>query len=209
MALSPGGSRLLTVTMGCVALWSVPEEQQTGFRLLENQRIDAPASAFWLTDSTILLQVPGGLERLTIDASGKPGVSERLPKVPGSTVLNVQPDGAWLMKVKDEDGKESCELWPAGNATAARPAAMPEEAAKEAYASHQASGQSARLTNGDVIEVRRTQGKEMRLTPPLNPGVRAVQFSTDGRCLFVLTRQHRVFSWDLAGLSAALDGLGL
>jgi len=209
MALSPGGSRLLTVTMGCVAVWSVAEERQTGFRLLENQRIDAPASAFWLTDSTILLQVPGGLERLTIDASGKPGASERLPKVPGSTVLCILPDGGWLVKVKDEDGKESCELWPGGDSAGARPATTPAEGDKEVSARHRNSGHKAALTNGGVIEVQGAQGPEVRLTPPLSPGVRALQFSPDGSRLFALTRQHRVISWNLPELSMALDRLGL
>jgi WD40 repeat protein len=208
MALSPGGARLLTVSMGCVAVWSVPEERQTGFRLLENQRIDAPASAFWLTNSTILLQVPGGLERLTVDASGMPGASERLPRVPGSTVLNVQPDGGWLVKLKDEDGKESCELWPDGNAAAAQPAPLQTALPPTITAIH-ADGQQASLTNGDIIEWRRPSGPEMRLTAPLNPGVRALQFSPDGRRLFVLTRQHRMFSWDFDKLSAALDARGL
>lgn len=209
MALSPDGSRLLTVTMGCVAVWSVPEQRQTGFRLLENQRIDAPASAFWLTDNTVLLQVPGGLERLKIDASGKPGASERLPKVPGTTVLKVQPDGGWVVKVKDEDGNESCETWPAGDAAAARPVSMPEKDSGIITAMHPVNGQKAALTSGDIIEVRLANGTEMHLTLPLNPSVRALQFSSDGQRLLMLTRQHRLFSWDLVGLSAALDGFGL
>jgi len=112
------------------------------------------------------------------------------------------------MKVKDEDGKESCELWPDGNAAAAQPAALPTAPPATVTAIH-ADGQQASLTNGDVIEWRRPNGPEMRLTAPLNPGVRALQFSPDGRRLFVLTRQHRMFSWDFDELTAALDERGL
>jgi hypothetical protein len=43
----------------------------------------------------------------------------------------------------------------------------------------------------------------------MQPGVRALQFSPDGRRVFALTRQHRVISWNLDELSAALDELGL
>ncbi len=210
MELSPDGTRLLTVATGCVGIWSVAEERQTGYHLLENQRIDAQASAWWLNDAEILVQVPGGLERMTIDSVGKSGESLRVPKVPGSTVLDVRPDGGWIVSVKDEEGNTSCELWPGGQADEARPVARPPELAKAITAADPAGRQSATLADDEhTIVVRRPDGSVLRLIPPLDPGVRALRFSRDGRRLLAQTRLHRVLSWDLAGLSAALDANGL
>ena len=209
MALSPNGSHLLTVATGCIAVWSVAEQRQTGYHLLENQRIDVRASAWWLNDAEILIQVPGGLERMTIDPKGKPGASLRVPKVPGSTVLDVRPDGGWIVSMQDEDGKTACELWPGGNSEEAHPVEPPPDPEMTITATHPASGQSATLAGDDTIVVRRADGSVLRLIPPLDPGVRALRFSHDGKRLLVLTRVHRVFSWDLTFLAAELDANGL
>lgn len=209
MALSPDGRHLLTVATGCIAVWSVEEQRQTGYHLLENQRIDVRASAWWLNDAEILIQVPGGLERMTIDSFGKPGASLRVPKVPGSTILDVRPDGGWIVSMEDEDGNTSCELWPGGNSEKAHPVGTPPDPEITITATHPASGQSATLAGDDTIVVRRADGSELRLIPPLDPGVRALGFSNDGRRLLVLTRLHRVLSWNLTSLAAELDANGL
>ena len=205
MAISPNGSRLLTVATGCIGIWSVVDQRQTGYHLLENQRIDARANAWWLNDTEILIQVPGGLERLAIDPAGKPGEPVRVPKVPGTTVLDVRPDGGWIVAVEDE-GTKSYELWPGGNSRAARPFNAPHEPGNAITTNH--AGQSAALTNKVVI-VRLRDGSTLRLIPPLDPGVRALRFSDDGRSLVILTRLHQALSWDLAGLVAALEANGL
>lgn len=209
MALSPDGTHLLTVATGCIAVWSVADQCQTRYHLLENQRIDVRASAWWLSDAEILIQVPGGLERMTIDSAGKPGATVRVPKVPGSTVLDVRPDGGWIVSMQDEDGQTAHELWPGGNSEQAHPVGSPPDLEMAITATHPASGQSATLAEGDTTVVRRADGSVMRLIPPLDPGVRALRFSNDGRCLLVLTRLHRVFSWDLTVLAAELDANGL
>ncbi len=209
MAPSPDGTRLLTVATGCIGVWSVADQRQTGYHLLENQRIDDRAAAWWLSDAEILIQVPGGLERMTIDAAGKPGEPLRVPKVPGSTVLDVRSDGGWIVSVKDEEGNTSCELWPGGNSDQARPIEKPPELPQSIATDDPASGQTATLSNDDTVVIRRRDGSTLRLTVPLNPGARALWFSRDGRRLLVLTRLHRVFSWDLVGLSSALDANGL
>ncbi len=209
MVLSPGGSHLLTVATDCIGIWSVAGARQTGYHLLENQRIDVRASAWWLNDAEILIQIPGGLERMTIDSEGKPGGFLRVSKVPGSTVLDVRTDGSWIVSMEDEDGTTSCELWPGGNAKNARQIEMPPEPQPEITASHPPSGLSAMLSNGDTVVIRQRDGSERRLTPPRDPGVRALRCSQDGRRLLVLTRMHRVFSWDLDELADALEASGL
>ena len=206
MAFSPGASHLLTVSNGGVAVWSVAEERQTGFHLLENQRIDVRSAAWWLGEHEILLQVPGGLERLAIDESGKPGKTVRVPRIPGSTVLDVVPDG-WLVSVTDDEGGKSCEMWPGGDPEQARPAEFADESAVVGAAGP--DGVRAVLGSDGVIEVTRVDGNRMRLVLPHDPGVRAMAFSRDGGRLLVLTRLHRVCTSDLAELSKTLDGMGL
>lgn len=206
LAFSPEGSRLLSVSNGGVALWSVVDERQTGFHLLENQRIDARSAAWWLGEREVLLQVPGGLERLAVDDAGKPGRTVRVPRVPGSTVLDVVP-GGWRVAVADEDGGKSCELWPGGDPDRARPTEFPVEST--AVTATGPAGVSARLEGDGVIEVSGGNSGRMRLVLPRDAGVRAMAFSRGGDRLIVLTRLHRVFTWDLATLSATLDDLGL
>ncbi|MES2475550.1 MAG: WD40 repeat domain-containing serine/threonine protein kinase [Verrucomicrobiota bacterium] len=208
MSLSPNGKQLLTLTANCIAIWSTAESRQTDHHLLENQRIDAKASAWWLNDREILLQVPGGLERLAVDENGKIAAPTRLPRVPGSTVLDVLSNGDWIVSVMDEDGNDSRELWPTGNFEEARPLKKA-AALKSPVVSAAADGRSATLIHEDEIEVRNSDGKRLRLVPPLNPGVRGLAFSADGERLLILTRNHRVFSWNLGELAAALDAQGL
>lgn len=207
MAFSPDGSRLLTVSSGCIAVWSVKDKRQCGYHLLESQRIDVRASAWWLNEQEILLQVPGGLERLAVDESGNPGKTVRVPRVPGSTVLDVLANGDWRVVVTDEEGGKACELWPGGDPDRAQPATPPAEAAFRISAA--SGGLSAALVESGVIELRAADGQRRQLSLPLDPGVKALAFSRDGNQLIVLTRLHRVFSWDLAKFSAALDELGL
>ena len=209
MEISPDGTRLLTISTGCLAVWSVTDQRQTGCHLLENQRIDVRAAAWWLDDHEILLQVPGGLEKLPVNANGTTRTAIRLPKVPGSRVLGVRPDGGWIVSVSDDEGNQSCELWPGGNPDQAQRGIAPPEPAGPITTSHPASGAAADWTDAGVIVVRKADGWTLRLIPPLNPGGRALRFTRDGKELLLLTRTHRVFSTNLEILSRALDDLGL
>ncbi len=206
MSFSPDGKHLLTVSNGCLAVWSVADRRQTGHHLLENQRIDVQSAAWWLGDREVLIQVPGGLERLSIGRDGKPGATKRLPRVPGSSVLDVLPDGGWRVSVIDEEGEKSCELWPGGDPEKAQPAEPP--AARSPKVTATAGELTATLDDLGAIELVGADGKRMRLILPLDPGVRALGFSRDGRQLIALTRLHRVFAWDLEKLAVRLDDLG-
>jgi hypothetical protein len=109
--------------------------------------------------------------------------------------------------VADEDGGKSCELWPGGDPDRARPTEFPVEST--AVTATGPAGVSARLEGDGVIEVSGGNSGRMRLVLPRDAGVRAMAFSRGGDRLIVLTRLHRVFTWDLATLSATLDDLGL
>ena len=208
MKASPDGKRLLTLSSGCLAVWAVEERRQTGHFLLETQRIDVRPSAWWLDSQTLLVQVPGGLEKLSIDAQGKPGSSTRVPRVPGSSVLDVRPDG-WVVSVSDEDGNQFQELWPDGDPDQAKPIEATVAKEPPIGARHESSGLTVSLNDGDVIELRYPDGRTMKLTPPMNPGVKALWFSPDAETLVMLTRTHRVFSWDLDELDTVLKADGL
>jgi WD40 repeat protein len=207
MSFSPDGKHLLTVSNGCLAVWSVADRRQTGHHLLENQRIDVQSAAWWLGDREVLIQVPGGLELLSIGPDGKPGATKRVPRVPGSSVLDVLPDGGWRVSVIDEEGEKSCELWTGGDPEKAQPAEPP--AARSPKVTATAGELTATLDDLGAIELVRVDGRRMRLILPLDPGVRALAFSRDGRQLIALTSLHRIFAWDLEKLAVRLDELGL
>lgn len=207
LSLSPGGKHVLTVAGNCIAVWSVTESRQSDYHLLENQRIDAKTSAWWLNDRQVLLQVPGGLERIEIAENGKISIPTRLPKVPGSSVLDVLKNGDWIVSVLGEDGNPYCEVWVEGNSEKSKPMPQPVEE-RSIMAEHETKGQSAILAKENEIELLTREGLRMRLMLPLNPGVRRLAFSPDGNQLLILTRQHRMFSWDLRELTANLDARG-
>lgn len=210
LALSPDGSRLLTATTAGVRIWSVAAQCEIGFHPAENQRIDAPTAAFWLGNAEILVQVPGGLERVHLDADGRPQVPQPVKRPPGSAVAAIQPDGGWIVRLADPDaGEESWERWPGGDSAQATPwpdvPARPEPLV--ASAAHARA--SARLLPGDVLSVSAAgadQADEIIL--PESLGVRGLAFDQDGIRVILVSKEHRVFSWDLARLRAALRDAG-
>ena len=208
MALSPDASRLLTFSAGCVALWSMENMRQTGVILLENQRVDDRASAWWLGNQEILLQVPGGLERVALDAGGIPGAKQRVKRMPGASVRDVRPDGTWVVRVPDEEGHFVHETWPSGDADSAFLLDNAPEPTDATTARHQASGRTARWEDGR-IHVTGPAGRSQILTLPDHGGIAALVFSADGQRILGVTRTHRVFFWDLPALAAALSRAGL
>ena len=189
-------------------IWSVAEQRQTGFLATENQRIDAPTSAWWLGDRAdeILVQVPGGLERVRIDPKGQPEPPNRVPRQPGMTVLDVTADGTWLVASIDPDAPP-CEAWPGGNPDGAHPVPLPVKDRTVTRSPDQR--QRASLLEHDVIKyASASEDASRRLTPPERIGVHATIFSLDGNSLFVLGREHRIFTWDLGVLQAELRRMG-
>jgi hypothetical protein len=208
MALSPDATRLLTISAGCVAVWSMENMRQTGVILLENQRVDDRASAWWLGNQEILLQVPGGLERVTLDADGIPGAKQRVKRMPGASVRDVRADGTWVVRVPDEDGHFVHETWPGGDADSAVLLETAPEPIDATTARHQASGRTARW-EGSRIHITDPAGRSQLLTLPDHNSIASILFSADGQRILGVTRTHRVFSWDLPALAAALSHAGL
>lgn len=197
MALSPDGTRLLTISAGCAAIWSVAEQAQTGFIPLESQRVDDRASGWWLGNEAVLLQVPGGLERVAVDYEGRPGAVEPLARVPGSVVLEVDPRGDWLVQGIDEDGNPTRERWPGGDSN--------QSVADEGATAPAASGLELR---GDRVITRDPAGRLLRLGIPNPIGIADACMTPDGSQVIALTKDHRVVSWSLETLGRTLDASG-
>jgi WD40 repeat protein len=208
LALSHDGRFLLSTATAGVRIWSVADERQTGFHAVENQRIDAPTSAWWLNGESpeILVQVKGGLERVPIDSNGRPGQARRVPRQPGTTIIDVTDDGTWLVTSIDPEAPP-CEAWSGGDPDTARPVPLP--AKHENVVQSRDGSRRARHLDDDVIEYSSTSHTaSWRLTPPERLGVRACVFSPDGERLFVLGREHRVFTWELGTLREELARRG-
>lgn len=197
-ALSPDGTQLLTTTTSGVHFWSCPAGMQTGFHAVENQRIDAPTAAWWLDDRTVLMQVPGGLEKVKLD-HGVPGSAESVPRTPGAQIVSIESSGAWLVRISDPDAGDSYESWPGGDFTKATTVSRPALRRSEAGSPHAQPDGSITLTYA---------GKPLRLTPPEPAVLAGMLLSRTGDQLLVLTAGHRIFAWDLAALTAALQDSG-
>lgn len=204
LALSHDGRFLLTTATAGIRIWSVAEGRQTGFYAVENQRIDAPTGAWWLRGDAleILVQVPGGLERVPIDPAGRPGAPRRVARQPGTTVIDVTEEGNWLVTSVDPDAPP-CEAWLGGDPGTAHPVSLP---GKEGDVVHSRDGRrGARQLDHDVIQYSSASESALwRLIPPERLGVRACVFSLDGERLLVLGREHRVFVWELGKLREEL-----
>ncbi len=195
--LSPDGRHLLTVSAGSAALWSVAGRRQTALIPLESQRVDDEASGWWLGNDAILLQVPGGLERVPVDAVGSPGKVEGLDRVPGAKVLEVSAKGDWFVQVMDEEGGTSRQVWLGGDPSKSETADL------------------SPPPSPDLIEVRDNQvhvsgnkGRALCLTIPNSTGLAAACMSADGSHVMAVTKDHRVISWRVDALSDTLDAAG-
>ena len=63
----------------------------------------------------------------------------------------------------------------------------------------------AEIVDDDVIHYREAEDRHSwQLIPPERIGIRACVFSAKGDRMFVLGREHRVFTWDLEQLRQEL-----
>jgi hypothetical protein len=115
-------------------------------------------------------------------------------------VLDVRPDGKWVMGLLDEEGNTYHELWPAGDPDAAEPLAEGTEPANPVLAAHPFNGASAAPGSDGSVRLTAADGVVTNLIAPNHAAVAGLTFTPDGRYLIAVTRAHRVFSWDLEAL---------
>ncbi len=210
LALSPDGRHLLTATTSGVRIWSVSAQREVGFHPAENQRIDAPTAAFWISPQEILVQVPGGLERVALNDQGIPQPAHPVKRPPGSSIAAIQPDASWIVRISDPDAnEESWELWPNGDSARAAPSQISPTPQDPLFARCQTTGAEARLQPGDVLALSSPARMEPDLVVlPEMLGIRSLAMDASGRLIFLLGREHRVFSLDWEKLQQALNQEG-
>ena len=199
LALSPDGQWLLTTATSGVRIWSVPSGRQTGFHPADNQRTDAPTAAWWLDSRTLLVQVPGGLDRVAVNEKGEPEAPKKILRPPGSSVISMLPDGSWLVRILDEDGLQTMERWPNGESSKALPASISDVSPAADLKSKIHPDGSIRVV-GDAIP--------FRLIPPQSATPISLVLSKEGHHLIALCADHRVLAWDLTALRSALMNEG-
>ena len=198
-SLSDDGQSLLAFSTFGLEVWNVQTREQLDFHPTDNQRIDAVTRAWWLPgrSDTIILQVPGALQKLTLDPSGKINTVEDLDRVPGSNVLDILPNGDWIVRQLDEDGGSEIERWIQGDFDNFQPAPgwMPRQLALGVE----------RL--GDEVLV--VSDENLTLTLPRPMQIIALEFSPDRKILYGATSDHTIFEWNLPELKTKLWGYGL
>ncbi len=199
LALSPDGQWLLTTATIGVRIWSVPTGRQTGFHPAENQRTDAPTAAWWLDARTLLVQVPGGLERVTVNENGEPEAPQRIVRPPGSSVSSLLPDGSWLVRILDDEGLQTMERWPNGDSAKAVPVS-------DSPAFPTADSKNKIYPDGSIGVVG--DAIPFRLIPPQSATPLSLALSKDGHLLIALCADHRVLAWNLPALQSTLVNEG-
>ena len=193
--LSEDGRRLLTFSTFGLEVWNVEKRQMLDFHSTDNQRIDAVTRAWWLpgTSDTIILQVPGALQRITLDAQGMISSVEDLDRVPGSNILDILPSGDWIVRQLDEDGGSEIERWTLGNSDAFKP---------EANWTGPLKVQGAKLVGDETIKV---MGPDLTLTLPRPMQSIFLQFSPDRSRLYGAASDHTIDEWNFSELLDALE----
>ena len=156
------------------------------------------------------MQVPGGLERVALDADGRPGSTRRVPRPPGATVLDVRLDGSWLVRQADDEGGSLLELWPQGDSSRAVVGGTEPLGTSDPLTAASPDGAwRAACGSDDVVILAVVPGSSVRrLTPPFSPGLIQITFVSDNQTIVMLSRDHRVYEWDLPAAARGLESLG-
>ena len=200
---------LLTMTTEGIEVWNIADGRQTAFHAAGNQRIDARTDAWWLPgpQREIMVQVPGALERVTIDAAGSILAFKQVDREPGTTVLDIQSDGAWRVKVLNEDGEPSFACWPQGDPSLTKPLVQNQPTLPNQLVTSSRDGTClAEALETNVV--RLTGKRELTLTPPIHTKFQQILFAHDGDRLIGIAEDYRIFDWDLKLLDEELDALG-
>ena len=200
---------LLTTTTAGVEIWNLDLGYRRISHAVENQRIDARTQAWWLPDSiSFIVQIPGGLEKITLreDEDDDRYTVEKVPRLPGSTILDILPNGDWLTEIRDEDDNRSHQLWPQGNFNQGTPTNLsPSSNPLQITACN--GTQTAQALPDSTIQL--TGLFEFKLTPPGRPKIIQILFLEETFRLIAITEDYRILAWDLLELELNLEKAGL
>jgi len=178
-----------TTSANGIQFWGVKEQVSTGFYEVQNQRVDAPTDVWWLDNYTLIVQIPGALERISIDDNAKVLGKKGLARTPGSRVRDILPNGNWVMEIRDEEGRVQDALWINGDSEQQRPLS---EVHKEQIFT----------INGNEVSYRNWQ-----FTIPYVDEVLQGFELEEGRKVLVLCENHSFYEIDLKEVSERLRGL--
>ena len=116
-------------------------------------------------------------------------------------MVDVLDNGDWIVTSKDPDAP-ACQLWPMGDSTKLRETILPQRV--EGLIRLENRGLEALVQPQDSILLTQHGNELMRLIPPEAIGIRGGVFSTDATRLFLLGRDHRIFTWELERLKTEL-----
>lgn len=201
--LSGDGRFLLVTTTSQVEIWRLSDRELTDSYAVENQRIDARTDAWWLPHRSrqMLVQVPGGLELLNISPAGRIVLVENYGRVPGTVIHDILANGEWLMRVMDEDGNISREVWPDGSEEKSRELEGDFPISDKLIAA--VSGTTAHVGSQGAITVEGAWKAE--LIPPSSINILQLLLTESGERIIGVTEDHRIFEWDLPETQQALQ----
>ncbi len=205
--LSPNGLWLLTVSGEGLKTWDVKAGCQIAFHGSENQRIDVQSSAWWLNDDEILFQVPGGLEVIRRDEREKLIFDRRVQRSPGSRVIDVKDDGAWLIEQLDDEGLHSLSLWPDGKMGEAIPLPTQNQDPKKLHQITNTSGQLIAQVLGPGL-IKWHKAEPLTLTAPEPLEIHQILITQDEEKLIAISQSGRILEWNFPLLKAELERLG-
>lgn len=199
--ISPGaGNWILLTSSAGLEVWDTQSGTRADHYFAENQRLDAETQAWWLgpDGDRIFVSVPGAWEELTINEAGKITEIRQLDRIPGVVVLDIEPQGDWVVTVLDEDDGQTVERWPNGNEMLAE-AAFPPKLLPEV-------GFTADVLSGGVIQV--TEPWPVKLTLPQSKEVLQVLWLAQNQRVVVVTQDGNLAEWDLLELKRILRERG-
>ena len=171
------------------------EGHLVSFYHVENQRLDARTEAWWLSDDKILIQIPGALEVLSLSPDLKLAFESKVPRHPGSVVLDILGNGDYLVEGYNDDEELEQFIWPEGDYKAAAPAGKVRVSPDTKTPAKILGGRSIVLDGNYDFE----------LTPPTDARILQVISSRDGSHLFAIGEDHRILDWNIEELLAELE----
>lgn len=211
-SLSPNQEWLLLTFNECLQIYCVREGRLRGYYATSHQRIDSPAGAWWLPGegNRVLLQVPGAWDILEVDEKGALNyLHPSEARLPGVKIVEIDPNGDWLVNVLYEDGETESEIWSEGDENRSRAS---EPISPNQPPSLQRATQSvfyrAEIIDNGVIEIEDRFNGTFRLTFPEGTSVKHLFFLEGGQRLVCVSFDNQLIEWNLPHLRKNLKKLG-
>ncbi|GEM_PF-4209229 len=198
-SLSPEEQFFITVSSEGIHLWNISQQTLSDFYSVENQRIDSRTDAWWLDETSILVQIPGGLEIISVSEDGKLSLDRVIKgRPPGSRVIHILEGNQWLMEVRRPQKKRSLVIYPNGDFTKEKQLGDKKRPTMNPSVKTHENGITAKLLENGMIQVSGRQS--FLLPPPKGVAIQQIEWMKSGRRLLGISSGGHVYEWDLANL---------